>query len=613
MLSASFFWPAKLTFSYSHSNCFFNPTILPGTVSRQSSQAFHVETPATLSIGGVALYSATTCVTLTNPAPGNDTQTVALAPLGNPLLKKIIQVTAGQPPALAKTTVFDKPLAAQEPLIIPLSQADTVFDYHLSAGDKTTGCTKKDAGVTCNLTPLGLAQATKYTFTLTRSLGGKPGGTVFSHEIVTVNPLNLSTATIPAGQKVFAVPTDITLTFDKPLASVDGVHLRRVDAEKRDLPITTSQDGSALHVHFTSPLPRTAQLELSVDHARAQDGAYLPSTLVHPFSTSGGPQVQAINIGSTRVAPGSAIVLTFDSLIGGGQDLQKFISVELGGKRLAATVSARDKTITIAPQGLDRCAIFKVKVTDGIASDVGVTGGSAWQFTSRTQCQASFSIGTSVKGRSITGYKFGNGPSKVIFVGTIHGDEKSASYTLNAFMNSLESNFERIPANRTVIVIPIANPDGYASNTRANANGQDLNRNFPANNWKQGINTQYNGYQPNGGGDHPLSEPESQALASYVSAQGARAVLSYHAVAGIVAANEAGDSLALANSYGQKASMPSYGNNAGALFEYDTTGAFEDWLADRLGIPGLLVELSTKSSNEFSRHQNAMWAMATLP
>ena len=45
----------------------------------------------------------------------------------------------------------------------------------------------------------------------------------------------------------------------------------------------------------------------------------------------------------------------------------------------------------------------------------------------------------------------------------------------------------------------------------------------------------------------------------------------------------------------------------------DTTGSFEEWLYDKHGIPALLIELWTKSSNEYAKNQNAMWHMVTLP
>jgi protein MpaA len=58
-------------------------------------------------------------------------------------------------------------------------------------------------------------------------------------------------------------------------------------------------------------------------------------------------------------------------------------------------------------------------------------------------------------------------------------------------------------ANAALWIVPTLNPDGVAADTRGNAHGVDLNRNFPF------------AWRPLGGGEysgpHALSEPESRA------------------------------------------------------------------------------------------------------
>ena len=93
-----------------------------------------------------------------------------------------------------------------------------------------------------------------------------------------------------------------------------------------------------------------------------------------------------------------------------------------------------------------------------------------------------------------------------------------------------------------------------------------------------------------------------------------RLVLTYHAAAGVVMPNDADDSVALAKKYDQKSNLgyePS--SQTGQIFDYDTTGSFEEWLYDKHGIPALLVELWTTTSNEFYKNQPAMWYMVGLP
>jgi hypothetical protein len=111
-----------------------------------------------------------------------------------------------------------------------------------------------------------------------------------------------------------------------------------------------------------------------------------------------------------------------------------------------------------------------------------------------------------------------------------------------------------------------------------------------------------------GGGVSPLSEPESSALASYISILGPRFVMSYHSRGNVVVANDAGNSWALTRMYSIKSGYGAQnGSTIGNFFDYDTTGALEDWLADKKGIPAILVELSTRENDEFSRNKNAMW------
>ena len=71
---------------------------------------------------------------------------------------------------------------------------------------------------------------------------------------------------------------------------------------------------------------------------------------------------------------------------------------------------------------------------------------------------------------------------------------------------------------RRVLIVPIANPDGYANHTRGNANGVDLNRNFAAGNW---ANRRVNG-------PARRSEPESRAIERLIVAERPARIVSIH-------------------------------------------------------------------------------------
>jgi protein MpaA len=105
--------------------------------------------------------------------------------------------------------------------------------------------------------------------------------------------------------------------------------------------------------------------------------------------------------------------------------------------------------------------------------------------------------------------------SGLVIAGT-HGDENSSVVTLSCALRTLT------PALRRHHVILAVNPDGCQLGLRANARGIDLNRNFPAANWRAGETV----YRWNSSaeerdvvlltGDNPGSEPETQALCQLI-------------------------------------------------------------------------------------------------
>jgi protein MpaA len=605
-------WPRTVSFSYAQPTCVTQPLLFPNLNSTRTSGDFEATAKPSLSLGGLALYSHKTCVSPVEAPKAHQTETVVF---GTALFKKSIRVKAGTLPALMNKAPLEKPVAVKEPLVFNLENSDRVFAYRLVVNDDhELPCDSQGRAINCNISELGLAQSGAYKVSLERTFEGKPAGKVVEQIVTTVEAIHVTVSSLAANQMVYDQPTEATLTFNKNASAFKNVRLEWLTGEGiKQIKITPELNGNNLKVRFNEALPRSSTFELIVEEVTADDGGYLPTTYVLPFTTSGGPKVLGVNIGHSKVQPSVSVVISFDSPVS-SQNVSDYIKLE-GGGSTGASISVQGNKVTIKPgTALSRCSPFTVKVLDGLKNDYGISGGSAWSFKSRVICQTVFSIGNSVQGRSILAYRFGTGASKIIYVGGTHGDEKSSVSTLNSFIDALETNPERIPGHRTIIVIPNLNPDGYAASRRTNANNVDLNRNFPANNWKQGVTTPGGTYNPNGGGSAPLSEPESSALASYVLGQDPRLVLTYHAAAGVVIPNDSGDSDALAHVYDQKSNVGYEPNSStGSIFAYDTTGAFEDWLHDKHGIATILVELWTKGSNEYSKNQNAMWHMVELP
>lgn len=110
-------------------------------------------------------------------------------------------------------------------------------------------------------------------------------------------------------------------------------------------------------------------------------------------------------------------------------------------------------------------------------------------------------IAYSVKGRPLQVATFGRGERRVLWIGGIHGDEREGRVATEELPEALAATpgaLDRV----TLTILEDANPDGTAANTRGNANGVDLNRNYPAKNFKP-----LRAY-----GISPLSQPESRAV-----------------------------------------------------------------------------------------------------
>jgi protein MpaA len=115
----------------------------------------------------------------------------------------------------------------------------------------------------------------------------------------------------------------------------------------------------------------------------------------------------------------------------------------------------------------------------------------------------------------------------LIFAG-IHGEEPETTYALSRALRQLAEPPEHVAA------ILAANPDGLIRGTRGNARGVDLNRNFPASDWKPLPVTHRATLEDESdivlrSGEEPLSEPETKALLALIAELKPNAVIALHA------------------------------------------------------------------------------------
>ena len=125
---------------------------------------------------------------------------------------------------------------------------------------------------------------------------------------------------------------------------------------------------------------------------------------------------------------------------------------------------------------------------------------------------------------------------RVLVVGAMHGDElSSASVALHWIQLALQT-----PSNAHWRFIPALNPDGLMARPakRVNANGVDLNRNFPTPNWKRDAKVYWEDRTKRDPrrwpGPNPLSEPESRYFHDEMERFQPDLIVSIHAPYGVL-------------------------------------------------------------------------------
>ena len=142
-----------------------------------------------------------------------------------------------------------------------------------------------------------------------------------------------------------------------------------------------------------------------------------------------------VSVGTYKVAMGATATITFDQPIAEAQDVSQALSIDGGGK----IVAKKANQVMISLAGAPRCGSVSIKVSDTLKSSYDITGGSVWSYTTRMICQSVGSIGSSVKGRSITTYSFGGGPNTIVYTGAIHGSESSTRALMLRWVDELEA------------------------------------------------------------------------------------------------------------------------------------------------------------------------------
>ncbi len=207
-------------------------------------------------------------------------------------------------------------------------------------------------------------------------------------------------------------------------------------------------------------------------------------------------------------------------------------------------------------------------------------------------------IGRSVQGRPILAQIAGRGSDTVLVMGAIHGDEQATAALMDQLTTYLQDN-QRLVENQRVVLLPVANPDGFVAKTRENARGIDLNRNFDTTNR---VDNGTNGLRP-------LTEPESQALQALIKEYAPSRIISIHTPLNCIDYDGPGQAIAARMAQHCDLEVKKVGARPGSLGSY--TG-------EALGIPTITLELppeAEKMSDSvlWQRYGKALMAAILYP
>lgn len=238
-------------------------------------------------------------------------------------------------------------------------------------------------------------------------------------------------------------------------------------------------------------------------------------------------------------------------------------------------------------------------------------------------------IGKSVFGRAIPSLRIGDSGDYVLYTAATHGSERITTTVLLRFVEELcdslkngkrlsEVDINTAMYGRGIIFVPIVNPDGCEISLKgaagcvghsgriyklcggdfehwnANLRGVDINHNFDAG-WKELHELErQNGYFGPGptryGGQRPMSEPETLALAELCQRVNIRYVMSLHSQGEVIYWDYDG----IPTHRGKKMAEI-FAASSGYALDVPTAlaqgGGFKDWFIKTYRRPGFTVEI----------------------
>jgi murein peptide amidase A len=204
-------------------------------------------------------------------------------------------------------------------------------------------------------------------------------------------------------------------------------------------------------------------------------------------------------------------------------------------------------------------------------------------------------LGRSVGGRAIQATELGDpaAPRKLLVVGVIHGNETAGRQVVHALITA------GAPRGVDLWLVDVLNPDGVAAQTRQNARGVDLNRNFPWH-WHAAGRRGDQQYP----GPRVLSEPESRIAYRLILRLRPRITIWFHQPLRVV--DQSGGSVIVERRYARAVGLP-----LRRLPRYH--GSAASWQNTRLrGTTAFVVELPSgrPTPGQAARYRDGVLALA---
>lgn len=210
-------------------------------------------------------------------------------------------------------------------------------------------------------------------------------------------------------------------------------------------------------------------------------------------------------------------------------------------------------------------------------------------------------IGRSIEGRPILLTLFQGTAPPVLIIGGIHGNEPTSALVAQKLIDHL-AQFPLDARGRAVAIVAEANPDGLLARRRTNAINVDINRNFPARNWRRRKSVLFDN------GPAPASEPETRAIIHLVGSLRPGRIVSIHSIdGGRQCNNYDGPAEWLAARMSELNGYP-----VAPTMGYPTPGSLGSWAGIDRQIPIVTLELPRRVDGEAAWRQNRDALLAAI-